>query len=64
MDKGTLREKMKKILAVATALAAMFCMTLSPAQVFAASGEIEKDESVYVITDSAGAQDEVIAACR
>lgn len=62
MDKGTLREKMKKILAVATALAAMFCMTLSPAQAFAASGEIEKDESVYVITDSAGAQDEVIVS--
>lgn len=58
---GSRHFKVRKAIAFATAFATMVCMTLSTASAFADT-EIEKDESVYVITDSTGAQNEVIVS--
>ncbi|MDO4870045.1 MAG: hypothetical protein Q4A65_07190 [Bacillota bacterium] len=54
--------KGKKFLAVALSLAVTAAYTLAPASAFAASSTVEKEESVYVITDSSGAQSEVIVS--
>ena len=63
MIKGKSRDHktLSRLLAVATAAATMVCMTLAPASVFAAP-TLEKEETVYVITDSTGAQNEVIVS--
>ena len=53
--------RFRKGLAFVTAFATMVCMTLAPAAAFADT-EIEKEESVYVITDSTGEQQEVIVS--
>ena len=52
----------KRILAITTSAVTMLALTMAPACVFAASGNIEKDETVYVITDSTGSQNEVIVS--
>jgi len=53
---------LKRILAIATSAITMLAMTLAPTCVFAAGGDIEKDETVYVITDSSGSQTDVIVS--
>ena len=68
MYKGTNRGIKQKhsarsrVLAVVTAAATMVAMTLTPASVFADATQIVKEETVYVVTDSTGAQDEVIVS--
>ncbi len=65
MIKGKSRDhkKLSRLLAVATAATTMVCMTLAPASVFAAP-TLEKEETVYVITDSNGTQNEVIVSAH
>lgn len=52
----------KKILALATSLLTLVVLCGAPAAAFANDGVINKDETVYMITDSQGNQDKVIVS--
>lgn len=58
MNKKPLKEK---VIAIATAVMTMTVMCM-PAAAFAASNGVEKEETVYVVTDNAGSQQDVIVS--